>query len=102
MQENSRRNGPLVLISAGDISGDMHAAHLVDRMRVEWADRHPDLPQIRFAAAGSDHLKSRDVDIWEDSTYWGAIGVFEGVKILPALLKAKSRLVKKSVNLSRN
>jgi len=93
MQEISREKGPLVLITAGDLSGDMHAAHLVDRMREEWAQRHPDIPPIRFAAAGSSHLSSRGVEIWEDSTYWGAMGIFEGLKILPKLLAAKRRLV---------
>jgi len=92
MQEISRKEGPLVLITAGDLSGDMHAAHLVDRMRDEWARRHPDLPPIRFAAAGSDHLRNRSVKIWEDTTYWGAMGIFEGIKILPKLLAAKKRL----------
>ena len=86
---------PLVFISTGDLSGDMHAAYLVARMRQDWAKNHPENPELRFAAAGSSHLRDAGVEIWEDSTFWGAIGIFEGMKILPRLLRAKSRLVRR-------
>jgi len=86
---------PLVFISAGDLSGDMHAAHLVERMRTEWSENYPGRKPIRFAAAGSSHLQDAGVEIWEDTTFWGAMGIFEGLKILPKLLGAKRRLVKR-------
>ncbi len=94
MGSSPSEKSPLVFISAGDISGDMHAAHLVDRMKEEWLGRHPGIP-IRFAAAGASHLQAAGCDLWEDSTFWGVMGIFEGIKILPKLLLAKRRLIKR-------
>jgi len=98
MEAPSTEKGPLVVISAGDLSGDMHAAHLVARMRTEWQKRNPDKPPLRFAAAGSDHLAGEGVEIWEDSTLWGAMGIIEGLKVLPRLLAAKSRMIRRIRN----
>jgi len=95
MDSKAPKEGPLIVFSAGDLSGDMHAAHLVARLREEWAKRHPDEPALRFAAAGADHLRSAGVEIWEDTTLWGVMGVFEGLKILPRLVAAKRRLVRR-------
>jgi lipid-A-disaccharide synthase len=83
----------MIFLSAGDLSGDMHASHLVSRLRQDWAIRHPDAPPLRFTAAGANHMRSAGVEIWEDTTTWGAMGVLEGVKILPTLLMAKRRLI---------
>ncbi len=88
-------DGPLIFISTGDLSGDMHAAHLVSRLREEWTSRHPEATQLRFAAAGASHLDAMGVEIWEDTTFWGAMGIFEGMKILPRLLAAKKRMVRR-------
>src|SRR3990172_12853780 len=87
------RHAPLIVFSTGDLSGDMHAAHLVPRIRDEWKSRHPDSPNIRFAAAGSNHLRDAGVEIWEDTTTWGVIGIIEGLKILPELLAGKKRMI---------
>jgi lipid A disaccharide synthetase len=95
MDSKAPKEGPLIVFSAGDLSGDMHAAHLVARLREEWGKRHPDEPPLRFVAAGADHLRSAGVEIWEDTTLWGVMGVFEGLKILPRLVAAKSRLVRR-------
>jgi lipid-A-disaccharide synthase len=84
---------PLILFSAGDLSGDMHASFLAARLKDEWARRHPDSPFLRLAAAGANHLRAAGVDIWEDTTDWGAIGIFEGIKKLPMLMAAKKRLI---------
>lgn len=83
---------PLIVFSVGDLSGDMHAAHLVDRLREEWTRRHNG-EAIRIAAAGAGHLRSSGAEIWEDTAGWGVMGIIEGIKILPRLLGAKRRLV---------
>jgi lipid-A-disaccharide synthase len=87
------RDSPSIVFIAGDISGDMHASHLLNRLKADWALRHPEAPPIRFAAAGSEHLRSAGADIWEDTTTWGALGLVEGLKRLPTLLAAKRRLI---------
>jgi lipid-A-disaccharide synthase len=92
MDENC--TSPFVFFSAGDLSGDMHAAYLARHLRDEWARRHPG-STIRFAAAGSGHLKAAGAEIWEDTTHWGVIGIFEGVKKLPKLLTAKRNLIRR-------
>lgn len=95
MAESQNSKPPLIVFSTGDLSGDMHAAHLALRIRDEWALRHADNPHIQFAAAGSAHLATSDVILWEDTTYWGVMGIFEGLKILPKLLAAKARMVRR-------
>lgn len=89
----SDRKGPLIFISAGDLSGDMHAGYLVARMREKWSELFPSEPPLRFAAAGSSHLEQAGVELWEDTTMWGAMGIFEGLKKLPTLLAAKRRII---------
>ena len=88
-------SGPLIVFSAGDLSGDMHASHLAVRIRDEWSKRHPGGPPLRMAAAGASHLRDAGVEIWEDTTYWGAMGIFEGLKVLPTLLAAKRRMIRR-------
>ncbi|HEX9744906.1 MAG TPA: hypothetical protein VGB30_05715 [bacterium] len=94
-EQSSTGKSPLILFSTGDLSGDMHASHLLPRLQEEWRNRHPDAPPLRFAAAGASHLKDAGAEIWEDTTYWGAMGIFEGIKILPQLLAAKKRMKKR-------
>ncbi|MCX6646280.1 MAG: hypothetical protein NTY09_07980, partial [bacterium] len=72
----SDKKSPLIFISTGDLSGDMHAGHLVERLKAMWGEMYPSEPPLRFAAAGSDHLKQAGADLWEDTTLWGAIGIF--------------------------
>jgi lipid-A-disaccharide synthase len=89
----SRVNSPLIVFIAGDLSGDLHASCLLKRLQSDWALKYPGRPPIRFAAAGSEHLRSAGAEIWEDATTWGAIGLVEGLKRLPTLIEAKRRLV---------
>lgn len=97
--ENSREfvqtKSPLVFFCAGDLSGDLHAAHLILRMREIWAEMNPKGPALRFAAAGSDHLRNAGAEIWEETSTWGAMGIFEGIKRLPVLYRARTRLVER-------
>ncbi|MFH1676485.1 MAG: hypothetical protein ABIC40_05615 [bacterium] len=93
MNDSDEKIPPLVLFVTGDISGDMHAAHLVVQLQKEWQKRHPGSGPLRIAAAGSNHLADAGAEIWEDTTYWGAIGIVEGIKRLPILYPAKKRLV---------
>ncbi len=95
MDPHGSENDLLIVLSAGDLSGDMHAAHLVTRLRDEWNARHPNGPALRFAAAGSTHMQQAGVELWEDSTLWGAMGVLEGLKVLPKLMAAKNRLLRR-------
>ncbi len=91
----TENRGPLIFISTGDLSGDMHASHLVVRLQKLWDEKYPSRPPLRFAAAGSTHLEQVGCDLWEDTTLWGAMGIFEGFKKLPTLLLAKRRLIQR-------
>jgi lipid-A-disaccharide synthase len=96
MESNtSDKKSPLIFISTGDLSGDMHAGHLVERLKSMWGEMYPSEPPLRFTAAGADHLANAGAELWEDTTLWGAIGIFEGIKKLPMLLAAKKRLIKR-------
>ena len=91
--DGSEQYSPLIFICTGDLSGDMHAGHLVMRLREIWDELYPSEPPLRFAAAGAAHLEEAGVELWEDATMWGTIGIFEGIKKLPVLLAAKRRII---------
>ncbi|MEO7993738.1 MAG: hypothetical protein ABI743_05005 [bacterium] len=78
-----------VLISTGELSGDYHAAHLVRALRAEAARRGITLD---IAAIGSVHLPQVADHMWEDSTRWAGIGIFESFKVGPRILAAFQRI----------
>src|SRR5262249_4156816 len=59
---------------AGEPSGDAQAARLVDALR----ERRPDL---QAWGIGGPALAGAGVRLEDDSRYWGAIGIFEAVKV---------------------
>ena len=62
----------LVLV-AGEASGDMHAAHLVE------AIKHIN-PSITFSGLGGPKMKAAGVELYQDLTEMAVVGFWEVVK----------------------
>jgi len=67
---------PSVLIIAGEVSGDHHAAQMVEALR-----RHR--PEIAVRGAGGPRMAAAGADVMIDSTRWGVIGFAEAYARLP-------------------
>ncbi|HID48643.1 MAG TPA: lipid-A-disaccharide synthase, partial [Chromatiales bacterium] len=61
---------PRVLIVAGEASGDLHAARLVNGVR-----RHH--PEVRFYGIGGSEMRKAGVDILVDSAELAVVGLIE-------------------------
>jgi lipid-A-disaccharide synthase len=75
-----------LVFSAGEASGDQYAAALVRAL--------PGRPMYiggiggrRFAEAGGD--------LWADSSAWAAVGILESLKVVPKILPARSKFLKR-------
>jgi len=76
-----------ILISATEVSGDMHAANLVEAIRRI-------NPGTKFVGIGGERMQKAGVDIRSITTHMGTIGVLEGVKYYPFFLKIRSMMKK--------
>jgi lipid-A-disaccharide synthase len=68
--------GPRVLMIAGEVSGDHHAAGLAAALR----RRRPDLA---ISGVGGTEMAAAGVDVLVESLHWGAIGYLETYVRLP-------------------
>jgi len=71
---------PKIMISAGEISGDVHGAKLVAELK----KLHPD---ISFFGMGHTRLKNEGVKIIADLADVSTIGFFEPIRYLPKILR---------------
>ena len=78
-----------IWISAGEISADIHAAELVQKMK-------QDFPDAEFMGLGGDALRSAGVEIKFDMKILSLIGITEILTALPRVL-ALLRRVKRSL-----
>lgn len=74
-----------IALVAGETSGDLHAAHLAAAIFRQRED-------VRFWGAGGLAMREAGVEIVEQMTGGGTIGVAESVKTLPAMLLRFVRL----------
>ncbi len=71
---------PKLFISAGDTSGDQHAARLVRALRSR-------VPQLQVEGLGGRELASADVKLHADLVSHAIIGIRPAVKAVPQLLR---------------
>lgn len=77
----------LVLVVAGEPSGDLAAGRLVEALRRRDAS-------IRVVAVGGENLRAAGAEIFEDISELGAMGFVEVVRQIPRLRALEDRLVK--------
>ncbi|MCP4050124.1 MAG: lipid-A-disaccharide synthase [bacterium] len=80
-----------ILISAAEISGDMHAAKLVEEIKKLDS-------RVCFSGIGGNKLKEQGVDIIDDITSCSTIGFIEPLLYIPRILAAYFRIKKLLVN----
>lgn len=74
-----------ILLSAGEVSGDLHGAHLVE------AIRKMD-PRIRFFGMGGKFLKSTGMEILIEAHRLSVVGITEVLSKIPTVLMALRKL----------
>jgi len=76
-----------IMICAGEVSGDLHAANLVQAVKKLDSD-------IKFLGIGGEKMEEAGVEIRDKTVHMGTVGVMEGVKYYPSFCKIKTRLSK--------
>jgi len=69
-----------IFVVAGELSGDIHAAALVRRLKMH-------RPDIEIIAFGGSHLREAGADVLEDPTHLSVIGIAEAIQHLPAFFR---------------
>jgi len=77
------------MIVAGEPSGDMHAAHLV-----EWVKKLD--PHISFSGVGGPEMQAAGVELYDDLTKYAAIGFWEFLEHLDKLKKIFRLILKRA------
>jgi len=80
-------NSKLILIVAGEASGDLHGSQLVRAMKFEE-------PGLSFYGVGGNKLKEAGVDLWADVADMAVVGLTEVVPKLRMILTVMNRLKK--------
>lgn len=76
-----------VMLSAGEVSGDVHGSYLVGELKKL-------RPDLEFFGAGSERLAAAGVEVVLDLTRRGTIGIFEALPNLLPIYLAFRRLVR--------
>lgn len=71
-----------IVFSAGDPSGDVHAAHLIEALKAKD-------PSLRFSGLGGPAMASAGIALLDDLTKASAIGPFDAARHITRLLRAK-------------
>jgi len=79
-------NRPLIMVSAGEASGDQHAAHALSALKDQGFE-------FDAFGMGADHLQALGVEINVDCRELAVIGLVEVLRNLPALYKRLFHLV---------
>ncbi len=79
---------PRFALVAGETSGDLLGAGLVDALRARF-------PQASFAGVGGDAMRRAGVDTWHDASELAVMGLSEVLAHLPRLLRLRAGLHKR-------
>ncbi|QDW65759.1 lipid-A-disaccharide synthase [Luteimonas granuli] len=80
--------GPRFALVAGEASGDLLGAGLVERLR----ERHPD---AEFAGVGGDAMRAAGMETWHDAGELAVMGLSEVLVHLPRLLRLRRGLLRR-------
>lgn len=84
---------PRIALVAGESSGDQLGAALMEQLR----SRYPD---ARFSGIGGPRMKAAGLDTWWDASELSLFGLFEVLSHLPRLVRLRSELFRRLVELS--
>jgi lipid-A-disaccharide synthase len=83
------KNPDHLLIVAGEASGDMHAAHLVQELKKQ-------NPRLKFSGLGGQEMLKAGVEIYQDLTKIAVVGFVEVLKHYREFKKAFDLIVRKA------
>ncbi len=75
-------------IVAGEASGDLLGAGLIDAVRARY-------PDARFEGVAGPRMQAAGCDVWQDSELLAVMGLIEPLKVLPSLLRLRRDLVER-------
>lgn len=81
-------NAPLIVLVAGEASGDNLGAQLITALRQR-------LPQARFAGIAGPRMIAAGCEAWERAESLSVMGLFEIIPHLPRLLRIRRKLVER-------
>lgn len=76
---------PTVFLSAGESSGDLHAARLAEELRAR-------VPGVRLVGLGGSRMRARGVELLADLDTLAVMGLAEILRSLPSLLALRWRV----------
>jgi lipid-A-disaccharide synthase len=82
----------VIVLVAGEASGDQLGAALIRAIRARE-------PEVRFAGIGGPLMKTEGCECWWDTSELSVMGLFEVVSHLPRLLKLRSQLIQRVLEL---
>lgn len=82
--------GPLVIIAAGEASGDKLGAGLIQALRQQ-------RPDLRFAGIGGEAMAAAGMTCWHDVAELSVMGLAEVLRDLPRLLKLRHQFIKRAL-----
>jgi lipid-A-disaccharide synthase len=74
-----------IALVAGEASGDLLGAGLIEQLRVRY-------PDAQFAGVGGDAMRAAGLDAWHDASELAVMGLAEVLRHLPRLLRLRSGL----------
>lgn len=90
MSDEPTSEGPTaddaILVVAGEASGDLHAARLIEALRTR-------LPESRFWGLGSDEMAEAGCELVSDSREIAVVGISEVARILPRAWEVFQKLL---------
>ena len=81
----SEAPAPRIGVVAGEASGDLLGAGLVEQLRMRY-------PQAQFAGVGGAAMRAAGVDTWHDASELSVMGLSEVLRHLPRLLRLRREL----------
>ncbi len=76
-----------ILLTAAEVSGDLHAANLVGAIKRIDAD-------IEFVGIGGEKMRQAGVDVRATTVHMGTVGIWEGLKYYPSFLRIEKQIKK--------
>lgn len=74
-----------IMLSATEVSGDMHGANLARAIKKF-------CPEAHFVGIGGEKMRDAGVDVRAFTTHMGTIGLVEGLKHYPSFLKIRQKV----------
>jgi lipid-A-disaccharide synthase len=84
---------PIIVIVAGEASGDLLGAALINRLREKY-------PRAKFAGIGGKQMQAAGMDSWWDAEELAVFGLFEVLSHFPRLLRLRRELYRRIIALS--